>query len=290
MARMNLGSVAFLSVFAVLSSARAASIADCGNIDVEADAYCKAETGITCEGHCQIPNCSAELYGGCKGGCVATLPTCEASCSASCAGECSANVNIDCSATCNTRCGADCQGTCESKCQSNNTGAECQAQCEGTCKATCQGECSASCSGSAQATCEGKCSASCQGSCNGRARLDCQLSCSPPSAYIECETDCQVACNTSEGAFFCDGSYVDHGGHLNECVNAIKALFPTVTVDLSGSSSANCQGNSCTAQAEGKASASCAVVGPGSQRGAWGGLAVLTLAGLCAVLRRKRVA
>jgi len=289
MARWNLSCLAFLSLFTALSSARAANIAACGDINVEANAYCEAETGITCEGYCQIPSCSADLYGGCKGKCIASVPSCEASCSASCEGECTASADFDCSATCNTRCSADCSGTCQSKCQSSQNGAECQAQCEGTCKATCEGECSTSCSGSAQATCQGKCAASCQGSCNGQARLDCHLQCSPPGAYVECQTNCKAACQTSEGAFFCDGSYVDHGGKLSECVDAIKAMFPTVTVDLSGSSSASCEGNSCTAQAEGKASASCSLIRLGPQRGVLSGLLLLGAVGLAAGWRRRRL-
>jgi hypothetical protein len=288
MAQFKLGCVAFLSVLAAVSTARAGSIADCGNINVEADATCRTEVGITCEGHCQISSCSAELYGGCTGKCVGTLPDCEASCSGTCEGECQANANFDCSATCNTTCKGDCAGTCQSKCASNNTGADCQAQCEGTCKATCEGECSASCSGTAQATCQGKCSASCQGRCNGQARLECELACAPPSAYVECQGECKASCNTTEGAFFCDGNYVDHGGHLSSCVDAIEALLPTVTVDLSGSSSAGCQGNTCTAQAEGKASASCAVARVGS-RHRLGGMGLLIVGlGLLASARRRR--
>jgi hypothetical protein len=81
---------------------------------------------------------------------------------------------------------------------------------------------------------------------------------------------------------------VDYGDNLSKCVDAIEAMFPTITVDVSGSSSASCEGNSCTAQAEGKASASCAISRVGTLNGSTG--AGLLLAGfglLCCARRRK---
>ena len=290
MARSNLGLVTFLSLFAVLPSAHAASIADCGNINVEASAQCNVvPPSATCEGQCTIPStCSAKLYGGCKGQCTATLPSCETSCSATCEGNCSASANFDCTANCNATCKGDCSGTCQSKCQANNTGADCQAQCEGTCKATCEGECSASCSGNAQASCQGTCAASCQGSCNGQARLDCQLNCSPPSAYVTCNGGCTAECKTQKGALFCDGNYVDYNNNLDSCLAAIKAALPSVTVTYSSSASSGCDGGVCTAEGHAEASASCAMVRLGSHKGAISGLVLLGAALLCAGVRRRR--
>ena len=288
MARLNLGLVTFLSLFAVVPAAQAASIADCGNINVEASAQCTVvPPGVTCEGQCTVPSCSAKLYGGCKGQCTATLPSCQASCSATCEGDCSASANFDCNVNCNATCKGNCSGTCQSKCQANNTGADCQAECEGTCKATCEGECSASCSGNAQVDCKGTCAASCQGSCNGQARLDCELTCSPPSAYVSCQGGCTAACKTEKGALFCDTNYVDYNNNLDSCVNALK---DALNIQVSGyaSSSGSCSGNSCQGEAKAGGSASCAMARLGSHKGAVGGLLLLGAVGLVAGVRRRR--
>jgi hypothetical protein len=86
-----------------------------------------------------------------------------------------------------------------------------------------------------------------------------------------------------EGALFCSGQYVDHGGNLDECLSAIEAA---IEFESRGSSSASCQNNSCQAEAEGEASASCALA-PGSRRRAdllW----LLAAVGLAGLARRRR--
>jgi hypothetical protein len=285
MARLTfVGLVTAFSLFAMVPSAKAASISSCGNINVEASAQCKVDTGLACEAECTPVSCSADLYVGCKGGCQLTLPSCETSCKANCTGKCTANANFDCTGTCNLDCEGTCTGNCQTQCGTNNTGANCQAECEGSCKATCHGECDASCSASASADCTGQCNASCTGSCNGQARLSCQATCQA-SGYADCTGGCKLNCErTGQGGLFCDGQFVDDGGYLQDCINAIEQELPTITVDASATGS--CSGNSC--QGEAKASASCALARLGENKGLTGSLIMLAAAGLIVGVRRRR--
>ena len=285
MARLTfVGLVTAISLFSIVPTAQAASIADCGEINVEASAKCKVDTGLACEAECTPVSCSGKLYVGCQGNCKATLPSCETTCNADCTGKCTANANFDCTGECNTSCEGTCVGNCQTKCASNSTGTNCQAECEGSCKATCHGECDASCTGSASADCQGKCTASCTGSCNGQARLTCQADCQA-NGYLACTGGCKASCQrTGEGGLFCDGQYVDDGGHLQSCIDAIEAALPTITVDSSATGS--CSGNSC--QGEAKASASCALARLGEKKGMTGSLLILAAAGLVVGVRRRR--
>ena len=43
---------------------------------------------------------------------------------------------------------------------------------------------------------------------------------------------CEAECESPEGALFCDGQYIDHGGNLEECIASLKALFD-IDVDVS---------------------------------------------------------
>ena len=84
--------------------------------------------------------------------------------------------------------------------------------------------------------------------------------------YAKCEGTLQGKCTTDckdpKGALFCDGQYVDHNGTVDECISAIKALLPTVTIDVSaqssGSSNCDTTTSTCTANGQASASASCA--------------------------------
>jgi hypothetical protein len=124
------------------------------------------------------------------------------------------------------------------------------------------------------------------------ASAECRIDC---RAELEgqCESElkgkCEIACEEPEGALFCDGQYVDHGDNLKNCIAALNAVLK-VNVKASGSADADCSGNSCEANAEGKVSSSCATSallgahGGGGSQG-WGALGVLGLAWLA---RRKR--
>jgi hypothetical protein len=93
---------------------------------------------------------------------------------------------------------------------------------------------------------------------------------------------CEAQCTEPDGALFCNGSYVDTGNNLQNCIDALKAeLNITATASASGS----CSGNQCQGEAE--ASASCAMT-PNPVRGA-GSIAGLGLViGALAWMRRRK--
>jgi MYXO-CTERM domain-containing protein len=284
MARWSyLGLATAFSIGVLAPSAKAASLSQCGDINVQASATCKVESGITCEGNCTPISCSGALYAQCQGSCNVTPPSCDVSCSGTCEGKCSANANFDCTADCKGTCSGSCDSKCTAHCASDADQTTCKANCNASCTATCQGECDASCSGNASATCQGKCSASCQGSCNASARVDCQATCQA-QGYLDCEGGCKVACERSgSGGLFCDGQYVDDNGNLDGCISALQQAL-NIKVDTSGS--ASCSGNSC--QAEGKASASCALSRVGENKGLAGSMLMLAAAGLAIGVRRRQ--
>jgi hypothetical protein len=86
------------------------------------------------------------------------------------------------------------------------------------------------------------------------------------TGYAQCQTKlqgkCTADCADPKGALFCDGQYVDHNGTVDECIDAIKALLPTVNIDVSaqssGSSSCDTTTSTCMASGQASASASCA--------------------------------
>ncbi len=260
-----------------------AGIAACGDIHVEAEAQCEVKAGIECEAECTPVSfqaqCAAELTANCDGQCVAEASVeCQGSCNADCVAQCEAQPAMF---ECEGSCFADCSGSCDASCATAQNSAECHASCEGTCDA----ECNARCEGTPpSATCEGKCEASCEGSCTGEAKLECQIDCQA-SGFAQCEADlqggCEVECDTEQGALFCDGQYVDHGGNLRECVDALKAML-NITVE--GYAEGECSNGQCHGEAGG--SISCAV-DPEHGRHAWiGALGLVIVLGVAG--RRRR--
>lgn len=247
-----------LAVPLLATSPAHASLDSCGNIHVEANAQCALEVEGGCEVHCEPVNfyaaCSAEGYAKCEGQCDLPSVECSASCEGECAGTCEANPEFSCEANCQGTCEGDCSGSCAAEAN--------KAECEAHCKATCQGECSASCNG-APATCEGKCKGSCEGSCTAKTNMNCQIECQSEfsgGCYAEMEGGCKAACKSPEGALFCDGQYVDHGGNLKDCISALEAAM-SITVDVSASASfsGECSGGSCSAEGEAEAGCSLSV-------------------------------
>jgi hypothetical protein len=121
--------------------------------------------------------------------------------------------------------------------------------------------------------------------------VDCQS-----RGYLQCRTrvegGCEVACTEPDGALFCDGQYVDHGGNLQECIDALRAAYD-IEVTASGSATSDCADNRCEGSAEGSASASCSLDGaPGAGRDGTSASGVATLRAAAAVcgsrLRRRR--
>jgi hypothetical protein len=273
------------------TSARAASLSDCGNIDVEADAKCQvmAEGGCAVDS-CSPVKCSASLYADCKGECSVPDVECEASCQGTCKANCEAKGSIDCKANCSTTCNVDCKGDCSAKCASDSDKTSCVAKCEGTCEASCQGECGAKCEVvPPEATCEASCKGSCSGSCTVTGNLDCHLQCRA-KGEASCTGGCEIACSKPDAALFCDGQYIDHGGHLESCVDAIEAtIAANVEFDAKADGSAACNNGKCEASGSAEASASCAMAkAPGGPSGLIWGLFGAATVGLVLRSRKRR--
>jgi len=255
-------------------------IAACGNIDVSAEAKCKVEVSGGCKAKCEPiafrAACSVDARAECTGGIDVD---CNVDCKAEVQASCEANPgNLDCDASCT----GGCEGSCDADCSGEAAGGSAKADCTARCKASCSARCDASCTGTPpSASCEAKAEASCKGRCEAKSNLACDV-----KAQAECEAElkggCEVQCDKPEGALYCDGSYVDAGNNLEQCINALEA-FLTSKVDVSARGSAECSGNEC--EAEGEASASCSTSGPG---GGFGSMALLGGGlGLAALVRRR---
>ena len=252
-AKLALFAAGLLAPLAIAQTAHA-GIAACGNIHVEANAECEVRGGIECEGMCTPvtvrAQCAGDLAWECRGGCEGNLEVdveCSGSCNTDCMAECEADFEaFDCQGSCF----ADCEASARAQCSTGDD--ECFAAAEGSCEAECEVSCSPP---SARVDCSASCEASCNASCSAssEAYLDCQVDCQRPQ-FPSCEASiqggCEVACETEQGALFCDGNYVDHDGNLEECLDSLRGLL---NVMVSGS--ASCSGNSC--EAEGAISCSC---------------------------------
>lgn len=275
-----LATSALAAPFLVTQAAQATVVDSCGSLDFSGSASCTLEVEGGCTAQCTpvsfTAQCSVDLQASCDGECQATLPSCTTECQGGCVADCEADVEWNCEASCS----ADCEGSCDSACAEEAD----QTKCQASCKATCSAECSGSCDGATgNANCEASCNGCCTGSCNGEARLDCQISCQA-EGYAGCETrlqgGCEAKCSEPEGALFCDGQFVDVS-NLDQCVADLKALL---NIKVTGYAEAECEGNECTAEAGG--SVSCAMGAfPGGGEGA---LSLLGLAGVVALMRRKR--
>lgn len=265
-----------LALFAPLSYAATAQagIGACGDIHVEAEAHCEMRGGIECEAACEPVSfqaqCAAELSVDCQGECnLSATAECTGSCTGSCMAECEAQPGMY---DCQGECFADCSGSCDASCSTSDNAAECRAQCEGSC----DGECGVSCEGTPpSASCEAQCQASCEGSCRGEVNADCQIDCQA-QGFADCQASleggCKVDCDAEQGALFCDGQYVDHGGNLKECVDALRAAL---NIHVEGYAEGECSGNQCHGEAGG--SISCAM-DPDASRYGWMGAFGLMIA------------
>jgi hypothetical protein len=267
-----------------------AGIEACGNINIEANAECTVELEGGCEALCTPVKveaaCAGELEVDCRGQCDVEA---QASCTATCSvGTCVADCNIDppsfnCSAECNLQADANCSA----ECQANGNRSECEASCKATYSASCDSSCERT---PGSASCQAKCEASCAADCSAKANVDCQVSCQS-RGYVDCKArvqgGCEVACREPEGAIFCDGQYVDDGGNLQACADAIREAVD-IQVETSGSAESDCAGNTCSGSAEGTASASCAIAQAPREADNSGALLALLAAVSVTVARLRR--
>jgi len=256
-----------VSATTLFTSEASAGIEACGDIDVEANAECQLEVEGECELSCEPvafeASCAAELHAECNGECKAEVDLdCEATCDiAACEARCD-----DVTApefNCQGECEASAEADCDAECSGRAGGSEAEGECRASCKATASAECEGSCEATPpSADCSAKCEASCEGRCTAVARADCQIDCQS-SGYADCKIEaeggCKGRCEEPEGALFCDGQYVDHGGNLAACKAALKAALD-IEVKASASGESECSDGSC--EANGEANASCALATP----------------------------
>lgn len=249
-----------------------ADLADCGQINVTAQAECEVvPPSAECEAMCTPLSvraaCSAQLAVECDASCD-ELPSvdCRGQCFASCEGQCEVDPGrFDCEATC----GADCSGRCQASCGANQVDDRpgCEAECMGACGVSCQKSCDVELP---QADCEASCEAGCEGSCKVETNIDCQVQCQA-DGFARCEADvqggCEVECRGQQGSLFCDGQYIDHGDNLQRCIDALREI--DVRVEGESSGDAECRGGSCRAEGQARASSSCSATGPGGPANLW---------------------
>jgi hypothetical protein len=94
---------------------------------------------------------------------------------------------------------------------------------------------------------------------------------------------CEAQCTDPKGALFCDGQYVDAGSRLEECLNYLEDILK---IDVEGYARADCQGNTCTAEAGGSISCTAAPATNAPFDGRAAAFAALGL-GLLVARRRK---
>lgn len=261
-----------------------AGLAECGDIHVEAMATCEVlvECAAMCEPFSVRAACAARLHAECDVDC-AELPSID------CAGACQADCQARCgdfepgAFDCRADCQADCSGDCSAHCESAENSTECEASCTASCDAHCEGSCSVE---PPAADCDASCEASCEGSCTADANLDCQIDCQT-YGFAQCEAEvrggCEVACESDEGALFCDGQYVDHGDNLQQCIDALEAALD---LQVETHAEAQCSDGQCEARASASVSSSGLCSASSGRGGATSG--ALLLAGVLPLALRRR--
>lgn len=256
-----------------------AGIDACGNLHVEADAQCELVAegcDVECTPLAVEASCAAGLQVECAGGCDLDADIeCTASCQADCEAYCRVDPgSFDCAASCR----GDCSASCEARCATGDS------ECFASCEANCSAECDASCELVApEADCVAQCEMCCGGSCRAEVNLDCQLDCQA-DAFAECSLDaqggCEADCSDAGGALICDGNYVDHGGRLEECIDALTGILDG---EIEGSAELSCQGGECRFDSQGSLSCSVAEGSEAPMGLAFGTFVLLALYG-----RRRR--
>lgn len=286
--RLLFAAVAVAPLLFVSTVARA-DLSSCGNIDVRANARCKVVVK-DCDVQCTPINvtaaCAARGQISCDAECKAKSPVtveCTGSCEADCNTRCNVNPgSLDCDADCS----ASCDGSCSAQCSGESEADGARGRCTASCRGNCSAQCTASCTGTRPtADCSGKCTASCRGRCTAEVTNPCQIDCQS-NLRVTCEADvqggCRARCSNPKGALFCDGQFVDTGNNLENCIDALRAEL-NIQVDASGS--ADCTGNTCTA--EGEVSVSGCSTSRDSGMGSFAPIGV-ALAATASVLGRRR--
>ena len=282
-----------LVTFAATADAHANHLEACGGVymEVSAAASCEVLPTETCTTRCEPVAgeivCAARLTTQCEQSCTATAEVeCVSTCTETCTPVCTEQESQGQPPNCMGLCMSDCQQDCNAACAD----APNQGECRSSCAHCCSSDCHAQCNAAPEPVCEPVCETACTGSCEGRANIDCQVSCQS-GLYASCKTqvveECKQECTVTGAAIFCSGQFLATGGDLQGCADEIEAEFG-VTLDVSVS--VQCEGGSCTAEAdaagEGNASLDCSAASDASGRGPWG-MALVAMAGLGIAARRR---
>ncbi len=283
----TLSCLAFAGTILAFAPPAAAGIEACGNIQIDASASCEVRVGAECRASCTPVSfevaCAADLVATCDGMCTASADvTCTTDCNPNCLDTCTVDPGaFDCQASCY----ADCEGSCDASCAAAGDQGKCRASCEATCSADCDANCNVV---PPSATCEEQCNACCTGTCEAEANLDCQIDCQA-TLYADCEAmlqgGCEAECDKPEGALFCDGQYIDHGGNLAECVDALRELLGIM---VEGYAEGSCSNGSCSGEAGGTLSCGATIDPSGRRHRAVVFGVLVALAGAGAARRRRR--
>lgn len=180
---------AAVSLF-VSQAAFAAPSDPCGGIEFTSIGECHFEVEGGCKAKCE----PLRFVAACDGQCTVSInATCSTECNATCQADCMANGSIDCKASCE----ADCNGRIAADCNGDQ-------ECISYCQADCRQNCAFDCDAAASADCNGQCNACCQGSCDVDANFNCTAQC-----RADLKGGCDVACDSPDGALFCDGQYIN---------------------------------------------------------------------------------
>jgi hypothetical protein len=236
-----------------------------GQEEVTISAECSWYAGATCEAECD----GFDFWASCEGEFdVQCAPECDefeidVDCTDTCEADCTTTCTDPGSFDCEGYCSGDCNASCEADCAAQASGSEAQADCTAHCGAYCEGECSASCDIELP-DCETACSASCEGECTADANFDCHLC--DVNIYATCEAemdlDCHGGCDV-DGVLECEGDYITK----DDLESAVQWVEDNTSFEITYEGSADCEGNSCSA--EGSATITCAAAPVG--RAASGG-------------------
>jgi MYXO-CTERM domain-containing protein len=127
----------------------------------------------------------------------------------------------------------------------------------------------------------------CTGSCTATANTTCQEQCQE-SSYDQCRTqlanNCTTQCQGETGAIFCNGEYVN-ASDLQQCIDALNAIL---SVQISATGSASCDGGECNAEGAVTTKTTCAASPMDRRSGALWAFGAVGLAAIVAKRRRAR--
>lgn len=244
------------------SSALAAGADSCFLTSAQSCEYVLSSGG--CETKCSPGNFVVACDASCTG---SAQVSCTGSCEADCSTKCTQNPPVD---FCVTQCGVDCDAGCEAHCNDSACTADCHLDCENRCQVSCVQL-------PPTATCTETCKTSCDASCTVQENIMCHAGCTASGELPSCQT----ACQSPNGALFCDGQYIDLEKAAQDCIDYLESQGVTV----SSSCTATASGSSCTSTVTCSAAPA---LGAGDRWGLFGMTGLLTALGLVVSRRRSR--